>query len=51
MGEDPPVVLVADAVARELCAVIRLTAPAGSLLDGQWDDATSTRSGTFPRAP
>jgi hypothetical protein len=45
MCEDPPVVLVADTVTRELCAVIRLTAPAGSLLDGQWDDASSRGEG------
>lgn len=45
MCEDPPVVLVADTVTRELRAQIRLTAPRGSLLDGQWDDASSRGEG------
>ncbi len=45
MCEDPPVVLVADTVTRELRAEIRLTAPRGSLLDGQWDDASSRGEG------
>jgi len=45
MGEDPPVVLVADTVTREFRATIELTAPVGSLLDGQWDDASSRGEG------
>lgn len=45
MCEDPPVVLVADTVTREFRARIELTAPAGSLLDGQWDDASSRGEG------
>ncbi len=45
MSEDPPLVLVADTVTREFCAEIRLTAPAGSVLDGQWDDASSRGEG------
>jgi len=45
MREDPPVVLVADTATRELCAEIRLTAPVGSVLDGQWDDASSRGEG------
>jgi hypothetical protein len=45
MCEDPPLVLVADTVTRELIAEIRLTAPSGSLLDGQWDDASSRGEG------
>ena len=45
MREDPPVVLVADTGTRELRAEIRLTAPAGSLIDGQWDDASSRGEG------
>lgn len=45
MCEDPPVVLVADTVSRELRARIRLTAPKGSLLDGRWDDASSRGEG------
>ena len=45
MCEDPPLVLVADTVDRELVAEIRLTAPAGSLLDGQWDDPSSRGEG------
>jgi hypothetical protein len=45
MCEDPPLVLVADTVTRELLAEIRLTAPSGSLLDGQWDDASSRGEG------
>jgi hypothetical protein len=45
MREDPPIVLVADTGTRELRAEIRLTAPAGSALDGQWDDASSRGEG------
>ena len=45
MSEDPPLVLVADTVTREFRAEIRLTAPAGSVLDGQWDDASSRGEG------
>jgi len=45
MCEDPPLVLVADTVTREFRAEIRLTAPAGSLLDGQWDDESSRGEG------
>ena len=45
MREDPPVVLVADTGNRELRAEIRLTAPAGSVIDGQWDDASSRGEG------
>ena len=45
MCEDPPLVLVADTVTRELRAEIELTAPKGSLLDGQWDDASSRGEG------
>ncbi len=45
MCEDPPAVLVADTVTREFRARIELTAPAGSLLDGQWDDASSRGEG------
>lgn len=45
MREDPPVVLVADTSTRELRAEIRLTAPAGSVLDGHWDDASSRGEG------
>lgn len=45
MREDPPVVLVADTETRELRAEIRLTAPAGSSLDGQWGDASSRGEG------
>lgn len=45
MREDPPVVLVADTAARELRAEIELTAPKGSLLDGQWDDPSSRGEG------
>ena len=45
MCEDPPLVLVADTVTRELRAQIELTAPNGSLLDGQWDDASSRGEG------
>jgi len=45
MCEDPPLVLVADTVTSEFCAEIRLTAPAGSVLDGQWDDASSRGEG------
>jgi len=45
MCEDPPLVLVADTVTREFRAEIRLTAPAGSVLDGQWDDASSRGEG------
>ncbi len=45
MCEDPPLVLVADTVDRGFVAEIRLTAPAGSLLDGQWDDASSRGEG------
>lgn len=45
MCEDPPIVLVADTDTRELRAEIRLTAPAGSALDGQWDDASSRGEG------
>lgn len=45
MCEDPPLVLVADTVTRALRAEIRLAAPPGSLLDGQWDDASSRGEG------
>ncbi|TFH19291.1 MAG: hypothetical protein E4H05_04790 [Acidimicrobiales bacterium] len=45
MCEDPPIVLVADTVTRELRAEIALTAPKGSLLDGQWDDSSSRGEG------
>lgn len=45
MCEDPPIVLVADTGNRELRAEIRLTAPAGSVIDGQWDDASSRGEG------
>ncbi len=45
MCEDPPLVLVADTDTREFRAEIRLTAPAGSVLDGQWDDASSRGEG------
>ena len=45
MREDPPVVLVADTEPRHLRAEIRLTAPAGSVLDGQWGDASSRGEG------
>ncbi len=45
LSEDPPVVLVADTVTRRLRATIELTAPAGSVLDGQWDDASSRGEG------
>ena len=45
MREDPPVVLVADTESRHLRAEIRLTAPAGSVLDGQWGDASSRGEG------
>jgi hypothetical protein len=45
MREDPPVVLVADTATRELRAEIELTAPKGSLLDGQWDDPSSRGEG------
>jgi hypothetical protein len=45
MRENPPTVLVADTVTRELRAEIWLTAPAGSVLDGQWDDASSRGEG------
>ena len=45
MREDPPVVLVADTGTREFRAEIRLTAPAGSVIDGQWDDASSRGEG------
>ena len=45
MCEDPPIVLVADTETREVCAEIELTAPTGSLLDGQWDDASSRGEG------
>ncbi len=45
MCEDPPVVLIADTITREFCAEVHLTAPAGSVLDGQWDDASSRGEG------
>ena len=45
MCEDPPVVLVADIATSELRAAIQLTAPPGSVLDGQWDDASSRGEG------
>ncbi len=45
MCEDPPIVLVADTEARELRAEIELTAPKGSLLDGQWEDSSSRGEG------
>ena len=45
MCEDPPLVLVADTITRALRAEIRLTAPPGSKLDGQWDDASSRGEG------
>lgn len=45
MCEDPPLVLVADTATRQLRAEIRLTAPVGSMLDGQWDDASSRGEG------
>ena len=45
MREDPPVVLVADTVTRDLRTEIHLTAPVGSVLDGQWDDASSRGEG------
>ncbi len=45
MCEDPPLVLVADTVTRQLRAEIELTAPSGSLLDGHWDDASSRGEG------
>lgn len=45
MREDPPVVLVADTATRKVCAEIELSAPTGSLLDGQWDDPSSRGEG------
>ena len=45
MREDPPIVLVADTVTRDLRAEIELAAPKGSPLDGQWDDASSRGEG------
>ena len=37
--------LVANTGTREFRAEIRLTAPAGSVIDGQWDDASSRGEG------
>ncbi len=45
MCEDPPLVLVVDTVARGFSAEIWLTAPPGSLLEGQWDDPSSRGEG------
>jgi hypothetical protein len=45
MCEDPPLVLVADTITREFRAQIQLTAPTGSVLEGQWDDASSRGEG------
>ena len=45
MREDPPVVLVADTVERELRSVITLLAPDDSELAGRWDDPSSRGEG------
>jgi len=45
MREDPPVVLIADTEERRLRSRITLTAPVGSPLHGDWDDASSRGEG------
>lgn len=45
MSEEPPVVLIADADDPRFVARIKLVAPPGSPLDGDWDDPSSRGEG------